>query len=147
LITAIAFAFGIHPRTRRDARVHKQAFPKESQLLATLISSKPRKAFSDDKEPAAVQVSPLPGVFDLQKLIRDAPTGYDTPPTPKQFGANVFYYYGLGGGGVAYPDMYYFNLDGRALRILFEGPYLGDSKSPNDERRNTGDRESDVIEL
>jgi hypothetical protein len=29
-----------------------------------------------------------------------------------RFGANIFYYYGAGGGGVAYPDCYYFDLHG-----------------------------------
>lgn len=114
-------------------KLHKQAFPKEGQLLETLFSGKPRNAFSDDKEPGAVQVCLLPGVFNSQKLIPHAPSGYDTPPRPKRFGTNVFYYYGPGGGGVAYPDMYYFNLDGRALRIVFDGPYSGDSKSPSEE--------------
>jgi hypothetical protein len=100
--------------------------------LAALISSEPREAFSADKQPAAIQLCLLPGAFDLRKLIRDAPTGYDTPPRPKGYGANIFYYYGRGGGGVAYPDMYYFNLGGRTLRIVFDGPYRGDSNSPTD---------------
>ncbi|MBV9266942.1 MAG: hypothetical protein JO061_12305 [Acidobacteriaceae bacterium] len=72
-------------------------------------------------------------VFDLKRLVSDAPPGYDTPPTPKRYGPNVFYYYGAGGGGVAYPDIYYFNLHGRALRIVFDGPYSGADKSPNAE--------------
>lgn len=73
----------------------------------------------------------LSGAFGLQSLVKDAPTGYDTPPTPADYGANVFYYYGAGGGGVAYPDMYYFDLHGRALQLVFDGPYRGDDNSPN----------------
>jgi hypothetical protein len=93
-----------------------------------------REASDSDREPADVQVCLLPGAFDLQKLIREAPTGYETPPTPQLYGANVFYYYGRGGGGVAYPDVYYFNVDGHALRIVFDGPYR-DSNSPTDKTR------------
>jgi hypothetical protein len=73
----------------------------------------------------------LPGAFNLRKLIPDAPTGYDTPPRPRHFGANIFYYYGPGGGGVAYPDPYYFNLHNRALELIFDGPFPADDKSPN----------------
>ena len=111
---ARGFCFWYPPLYKREARLHESAFRKEGQLLATLISSEPREAFSDDKEAAAIQVCLLPGAFDLQDLIRDAPTGYDTPPTRRRYGANVFYDYGGGGGGVAYPDTYYFSLDGRA---------------------------------
>lgn len=106
--------------------------PKNGLVLASLTSSVPREAFSSDAEPAAIQVGLLPGAFDLRKLIRGAPTGYDKPPDPQRFGANVFYYYGRGGGGVAYPDMYFFNLNGRALQIVFDGPYGGGSNSPTD---------------
>jgi hypothetical protein len=47
-----------------------------------------------------------------------------------QFGANTFYYYGAGGGGVAYPDRYYFNQRGVPIEIVFDGPYTGEGKSP-----------------
>jgi hypothetical protein len=40
-----------------------------------------------------------------------------------------FYYYGPGGGGVDYPDAYYFGLRGRTFSIDFFGPYTGD-KTP-----------------
>jgi hypothetical protein len=39
-----------------------------------------------------------------------------------------------GGGGVAYPDRYYFNLRGRALEMI-DGPHPGNSNSPTDETR------------
>jgi hypothetical protein len=127
------FCFWYPPSYKRAATVHEYGFSKDGLLLATLSSSVQREAFSSDREPAVVQVGLLSGAFDLQKLIREAPTGYDTPPAPQRFGANVFYYYGRGGGGVAYPDMYYFNLNGRALRIVFDGPYRGGSNSPTEQ--------------
>ncbi len=52
-----------------------------------------------------------------------APTGIDSPPKPIQIGENTFYYYGPGGGGVDYPDVYYFDLGGKILGIDFDGPY------------------------
>jgi hypothetical protein len=127
------FCFWYPPKYKREADASNFHWPTDRQILATLISSEPLHADSDDKEPATIKIYLLPGVFSLKRLISGAPTGYDTPPAPKHFGANVFYYYGAGGGGVAYPDMYYFNLRGRALQIVFDGPYPGNDKSPNAE--------------
>jgi hypothetical protein len=124
------FCFWYPPTYKRKASTRNVRFATKWRILAVLISSEPREASSGDNERAAITVCLLPGVFDLQKLISDAPTGYDTPPTPKRYGANVFYYYGRGGGGVVYPDTYYFNLRGRTLQIMFDGPYRGYSQSP-----------------
>jgi hypothetical protein len=46
------------------------------------------------------------------------------------FGGSTFYYYGRGGGGVAYPDEYFYNLDGNILAIAFDGPYPAHDNSP-----------------
>lgn len=127
------FCFWYPPKYKRDAGNSNVDLPRDRQTLARLSSSELRQADWDEKGPARVGLYLLPGVFDLKRLVKDAPTGYDTPPTPKHYGANVFYYYGAGGGGVAYPDKYYFNLRGRALQIVFDGPYAGDDKSPNAE--------------
>lgn len=56
-------------------------------------------------------------------LVRMAPMGYETPPDRVRIGKNTFYYYGPGGGGVAYPDGYFFNLRGKILVVDFDGPY------------------------
>ena len=63
------------------------------------------------------------GPFDLHSFIRGAPTGIESPPEPLQVNGETFYYYGPGGGGVAYPDQYFFNLKGKTLYISFDGPY------------------------
>ena len=42
--------------------------------------------------------------------------------------------YGPGGGGVSYPDGYYFNLHGKILVIDFDGPYEND-KTPTPETK------------
>ena len=65
----------------------------------------------------------LDDVFQTSNLVRMAPTGYETPPDRVRIGKNTFYYYGPGGGGVAYPDGYFFNLRGKILVIYFDGPY------------------------
>ena len=51
-------------------------------------------------------------------------------PAKKIFGQNAFYYYGPGGGGVNYPDQYFYNLDNKLLMFVFDGPYEND-KTPS----------------
>ena len=57
-------------------------------------------------------------------------------PVPFRFGSQTFYYIGPG-GGVNYPDTFFYNLRGRILVIEFDGPYPLDSKSksPSDETK------------
>ncbi len=69
--------------------------------------------------------------FDLDSLKDHAPMGYEEPPPAVQEGDNTFYAYGAGGGGVEYPDQYFFNFRGKTLYIVFDGPYQG--KSPTEE--------------
>jgi hypothetical protein len=70
-------------------------------------------------------------------LVRDlqtyAPTGYDAPPMPVQVGHGTFYFYGAGGGGVNYPDLYFIQIKGHFLNIQFDGPYPDGYKSPSEE--------------
>jgi len=72
--------------------------------------------------------------FNLQRFAETAPTGVESPPSPVQVGEYTFYYYGPGGGGVSYPDLYFFNLRGKTLHITFDGPYIHD-KTPSAETR------------
>ncbi len=67
--------------------------------------------------------------FDLERLVDHAPTGIDFPPEPVSAGPNTLYRYGPGGGGVLYPDQFFFDLKGKTLYITFDGPYEGD-KTP-----------------
>lgn len=71
--------------------------------------------------------------FDLESFISQAPTGNESPPEPEHLGPNIFYYYGPSGGGVDYPDGYYFELKGETLQIVFAGPYTG--KTPSQETK------------
>lgn len=73
--------------------------------------------------------------FDLQGFVKTAPTGYDSPPEARKFGPNTFYYYGAGGGGVSYPDQFFYNLRGKTLYLTFAGPYPDEDKSPTAETK------------
>jgi hypothetical protein len=68
--------------------------------------------------------------FDLQRFVRQAPTGVEQPPLRIRVGDKTFYYYGPGGGGVCYPDQYFYNLRGKTLYMDFEGPCVND-KTPD----------------
>ena len=59
-----------------------------------------------------------------------AHTGWDKPDTIR-IGKCTFYYYGVGGGGVSYPDDYFYNLYGQILLVSFDGPYPPDDKTPS----------------
>ena len=65
--------------------------------------------------------------FNLQRFAKTAATGWESPPSPVRVGKYTFYYYGRGGGGVAYPDAYFFNLRGKTLYVTFDGPYMNDN--------------------
>lgn len=69
--------------------------------------------------------------FDLQALVRSAPTGVEFPPELFVAGSNKFYYYGPGGGGVSYPDQFFYDLRGKTLSIDFDGGYE-DGRTPSE---------------
>jgi hypothetical protein len=98
-----------------------------SQDLEAIIS------FRDSGRDAKIGLYFDPHVFSLEYLKSYAPTGAeDFAPDAQQMGNNTFYYYGPGGGGVAYPDQYFFNLNGKTLHILFDGPYINDKTPPQE---------------
>ena len=72
--------------------------------------------------------------FDLDGLTKHEPTGWEGPPPAVKEGDNTFYCYGPGGGGVTYPDQFFFNFKGKTLYIVFDGPY-DYSKTPTDETK------------
>ena len=97
-----------------------------------ILHPKPRcrgPKLEDRKTEAKIGVCVLDEVFQTASLVEMAPTGIDSPPEPVRIGKNTFYYYGPGGGGVDYPDGYYYNLRGKILVIDFDGPYEND-KTP-----------------
>lgn len=73
--------------------------------------------------------------WDLQSLARYAPTGEEGPPKPKLIEDQVFYYYGPGGGGVSYRDQFFYDLRGKTLYIMFNGPYSDDKTPPPETKK------------
>ena len=63
-------------------------------------------------------------------LARLAPTGIEGPPEPKRIGTETFYFYGPGGGGVAYADSYFFDLRGKTLDFTFQAAPDNNIPSP-----------------
>jgi hypothetical protein len=62
--------------------------------------------------------------FDLDSFrSRYAPTGVEFPPRALQEGGNTFYGYGAGHQGFPEPDQFFFNLKGKTLYILVDGPF------------------------
>src|SRR2546427_11895570 len=57
--------------------------------------------------------------FKVEELEAFSRSG--NPPEPTKIGGVTFYYVGPGGGGVFYPDDYFFNLRGKILHIEFDG--------------------------
>ena len=87
-------------------------------------------ALADDEPNATIDVFAYGTPFRPDRLTRFAPTGMeDIRPKLIHTAHGEFYYYGAGGGGVDYPDAYYFGLHGKTFSIHFFGPYDGD-KTP-----------------
>ena len=91
----------------------------------------------DDRQKASIEIVLDRRAFTFETLRSNySPTGMeDIAPAPIRVGEYTFYYYGAGGGGVSYPDQYFYNLHGRILRIMFDGPYPPDDKSPTGETK------------
>jgi hypothetical protein len=90
-----------------------------SEFLGRL-TTKPSPALtavSDDPKDATI------GVFAYGTQFR--PNAQDRDHAPEHIHAahEEFYYYGRGGGGVDYPDSFYFGLRGQTSSSEFIGPY------------------------
>jgi hypothetical protein len=97
------------------------------------LATKPQPmelAIADDEDNATINVIAHGTPFHRSGLTAFAPTGMqDIPPKLIHTTHQEFYYYGPGGGGVDYPDSYYFELRGRTFSLTFIGPFEGD-KTP-----------------
>ena len=75
------------------------------------------------------------GTFDLKEIQQKyAPTGQEDFPKKIILGDKTFYMYGPGGGGVRYPDKYFYNLNGKILAFHFDDQYYND-KTPSPETK------------
>ena len=87
-------------------------------------------AVADDEDNATINVIAHGKPFHRADLRAFAPTGLeDIPPKTIHNEHEEFYYYGPGGGGVDYPDSYYFEVNRSLFSFEFIGPYAGD-KTP-----------------
>ena len=101
-----------------------------TEFLGRLTIKPGPTALGGDEDNASIFVFAYGTPFRPDALTRFAPTGLDdTPPTPIHTAHGDFYCYGPGGGGVGYPDAYYFGLRGLTFSIQFSGPYT-DNKTP-----------------
>ena len=104
----------------------------------TTVPSPSEVAPGDDLKAATVNVFAYGMPFRPEDLTKRAPTGdQDSPPKRIHAAHGEFYYYGRGGGGLDYPDVFYFGSRGRTFSIDFVGPYS---------QGNTPDRETKRIE-
>lgn len=110
---------------------------KEGCLLSLKKNVPPSSPASnqDEVNNASIDLSSLRMPLQLDLLTRNAPTGdEDNSPKIVRFGGTSFYYYGPGGGGVTYPDQFFFKAKGQAFSIAFTGPYTND-KTPAEETK------------
>lgn len=104
-----------------------------SQDLAPSISSIIAK-FRNSSNKAVVKVFVAKSPFGMSQIRQSfAPTGLeDINPEKQVIGGKTFYYYGAGGGGVSYADQYFYNLNGKLLVFIVDGPYDSNENSPNE---------------
>jgi hypothetical protein len=88
-------------------------------------------ASADNEKVATIDIFAYGMPFRADDLTRFAPMGMDDyPPQRIPAAHGDFYYYGPGGGGVQYPDDFYFGIHGHTFSISFSGPYSTD-KTPD----------------
>jgi hypothetical protein len=104
----------------------------------TTAPSSSEGGIGDDPKAATINIFTYGIPFRPEDLTKRAPTGaQDAPPQRIHAAYGEFYYYGRGGGGIDYPDVFYFGIRGRTFSIDFAGPYS---------RGNTPDPETKRIE-
>ncbi len=87
------------------------------------------------KSRGSIKVALDPRRFDLKTIAKHYEHMGWADAVPFQIADRTFYYIGSGGGGVTYPDTFFYNLRGRILVIEFDGPYPPQSKSPSEATR------------
>jgi hypothetical protein len=103
--------------------------------LTTRPSPNEIASAQQDPKTATIEVFAYGIPFRPKGLTRFAPMGgEDAEPQYIHAAHGEFYYYGPGGGGVDYPDAFYFGIEGRTFSIEFVGPYSRD-KTPDPETK------------
>lgn len=108
-----------------------------TEFLGRLTTKPTPMEGASEPDVAAIYIFGFQIPFQPDSLTKFAPTGdEDNPPKHIHAAHKDFYYYGAGGGGVFYPDAFYFGLNSQLFSIDFEGPYTCPQpycalKSPN----------------
>jgi hypothetical protein len=119
----------------QEKYTHDQGDPEYANAIREAVEEGRSAQLQDTRHPDdALWVSVDTKGWDLESLMKYEPTGQDSPPEPKIIDGQVFYYYGPGGGGVCYPDQFFYDLRGRPLSISFTGPCV-DDKTPAPETK------------
>jgi hypothetical protein len=113
-----------YPRSYRSVRETATVDPLEQQAHFQVVF------FLQSGHDASISVAFRKDAFDPKGLVNLAPTGVVTPPALIKVKDREFYYYGAGGGGVHYPDRYYWGDQYGTFVITFDGPYPETSKQP-----------------
>ncbi len=88
-------------------------------------------SFANSQAIANFNISLGKNSFSMVNLRKYAPTGLeDIDPVLKTINGKSFYYYGPGGGGVNYPDQFFYDANGKIFVFTFIGPYEND-KTPS----------------
>ncbi|HTX42332.1 MAG TPA: hypothetical protein VMD25_10925 [Acidobacteriaceae bacterium] len=98
------------------------------------LTTKPSSNEPDNPHVAEIDVYDEGYPFRLKDLIQFWPIDEDNAPPLVHAAHADFYYCGPGGGGVSYPDDYFFGARGRTFSISFDGPYKGD-RTPDAETK------------
>ena len=128
------FCFQYPPVYQPQKPKQKRYLRAGSKLLLFLTNGRPREFSRDGWLEASLSVVFSSETFDLERIVTLAPNGV-IKLDPVQVGSYTFHYWGPGGGGANYPDVYFFNLRGKTLWFEFDGPYTGTSKSPDEQTR------------
>jgi hypothetical protein len=119
-----------YPPSYKPVRAVIDGWTYPAQCLDRLQDTSPNAKSDLFDEDTTIDIIHYSWPFRREGLTRFAPTGMqDLPPDPISTKFQTFYYDGPGGGGVAYPDVFYFGLQRQTFSIQFSGPYF-DSKSP-----------------
>jgi hypothetical protein len=124
------FCFQYPPLYRPQKPLRGRYLGPRSKLLLFVANGESPGFTKDGWLQASISVIFSLEAFDLERIVTRAPNGV-IKLDPIQVGPYIFHYWGPGGGGVNYPDVYFFNLRGETLQFEFAGPYTGTSKSPD----------------
>lgn len=127
------FCFEYPPRYRRAPAVFAPGYmPAPHIRFIARLTTQPSPylgATSANPKVATIDVMDQGVPFHPQDLAQFAPTDGMRPQLIRAAHRD-FYLFGPGGGGVQYPDSFYFAIRGRTFSIDFYGPYSND-KTPN----------------